>query len=113
MLPMDCPACSHSIHRATSTNGRLPDQIVRRRVCQGCGHAWFTVEAMVPSYAVGWSTAHQRKPVLRMPVHVETGYTRSRLRHEEAQDPRDNLTQEWNEQGSREADARHRVTDCE
>lgn len=68
---------------------------------------------MVPSYAVGWSHGHLRKPVLRVPVDVETGYTRSRLRHEEAQDPRDNLTQEWNEQLSREADARHRVTDCE
>jgi len=62
---------------------------------------------MVPSYAVGWSPAHQRKPVLRMPVHVETGYTRSRLRHEEAQDPRDNLTQEANERSSARADARH------
>ena len=66
---------------------------------------------MVPSYAVGWSPAHQRKPVLRMPVDVETGYTR--LRHEEAQDPRANLTQEANERRSRAADARHRVTDCE
>jgi hypothetical protein len=62
---------------------------------------------MVPSYAVGWSPAHQRKPVLRMPVDVETGYTRSRLRHEEAQDPRDNLTQEANERSSARADARH------
>lgn len=67
---------------------------------------------MVPSYAVGWSPAHQRKPVLRMPVDVKTGYTRLRLRHEEAQDPRDNLTQEGNERSSAQADARHRVTDC-
>jgi len=104
---MDCPVCGHSIHRAASTNGRVPDQIVRRRVCQGCGHAWFTVEAMVPSYAVGWSHGHLRKPVLREPVDVETSYTRSRLRHEEAQDPRDNLTQEANERSSARADARH------
>lgn len=65
------------------------------------------MEALVPSYAVGWSPAHQRKPVLRMPVDVETGYTRMRLRHEEAQDPRANLTQEANERSSAQADERH------
>lgn len=101
MLPMDCPACSHSIHRAASTNGRLPDQIVRRRVCQGCGHAWFTVEAMVPSYAVGWSPAHQRKPVLRASVELN-------VTHIEAKDQLAAL-REASERRSAEADERHRI----
>ena len=101
MLPMDCPACSHSCHRATSTNGRLPDQIVRRRVCQGCGHAWFTVEAMVPSYAVGWSPAHQRKPVLRASVELK-------VTHIEAKDQLAAL-REASERRSAEADERHRI----
>jgi hypothetical protein len=53
------------------TNSHPTDQIVRKRVCEACGHVWFTVELVVPSYAVGWSVAHQRKPVLRAPVELK------------------------------------------
>jgi hypothetical protein len=74
MLPMICPQCSHNDHRATSTNSKLADQIVRRRVCQSCGHAWFTVEVPVPNYAVGWSHGHLRKPVLRAPVALKAAH---------------------------------------
>ena len=47
---------------------------MRKRVCEACGHAWFTVELVVPSYAVGWSVAHQRKPVLRAPVELKAAH---------------------------------------
>ena len=86
MLPMICPQCSHNDHRATSTNSKLADQIVRRRVCQICGHAWFTVEVAVPNYAVGWSKGHLRKPVLRVPMEMQAAHTRLRVSHEEAGD---------------------------
>jgi hypothetical protein len=56
------------------TNSHPEDQIVRKRVCEACGHAWFTVELWVPSYAVGWSVAHQRKPVLRAPVKLKASH---------------------------------------
>ena len=113
MLPMDCPACSHPRHRAVVTNSQMADQTVRKRACENCGNVWYTVEATVPSYAVGWSARHSRKPVLRVPIDVTVGHTRMRASHKEAQDPRANLTQEANERRSRAADARHRVTDCE
>ena len=71
MLPMECPRCRSTNHRTSSTNGLLPDQIVRRRVCSACGHAWFTVEVVVPDGAVGWSALHQHRPVLRETVTVQ------------------------------------------
>lgn len=95
------------------TNSKMADQTVRKRACENCGHVWYTVEVTVPDYVVGWSARHSRKPVLRVPVDVETGYTRLRLRHEEAQDSRANLTQEANERSSARADAQHRVTNCQ
>lgn len=105
MLPMNCPQCSHNDHRATSTNTRLADQIMRRRVCQGCGHKWFTVEVMVPAYAVGWSANHQNKPVLRIPMELQAGSTRLRVSHEDAGDQL---------AGLREANARRsEQADCE
>ena len=76
MVPMNCPKCSCSRHRTAAINSKLADQIVRRRVCQECGHNWFTGEAEVNRFAVGWSTGPASKPVLREPVtltlsHVE------------------------------------------
>ncbi len=68
MLPMECPRCRSTSNRTSSTNGLLPDQIVRRRVCGDCGHAWFTIELVVPDDAVGWSALHGNRPVLREPV---------------------------------------------
>jgi transcriptional regulator NrdR family protein len=103
MLPMICPQCSHNDHRATSTNTRLADQIMRQRVCQGCGHKWFTVEVMVPTYAVGWSANHLRKPVLRIPLDLQAGHTRLRVSHEEAGDKHLNL-RKANERRSKRAD---------
>ena len=76
MLPMKCPHCCSKNHRVPATNGQLDDQIVRKRVCGDCGHAWFTVEVEVPKYAVGWSAGLQRKPVLRVPAEVTTGMVR-------------------------------------
>ena len=88
------------------TNSQLDDQIVRKRVCEACGHAWFTVEVMVPSYAVGWSAAHQRKPVLRVPMELLAGHTRVRVKHQEAKDQLAPL-REANERRSRAADGNH------
>jgi len=103
MLPMLCPECSHSDHRATATNSKLADQTVRRRVCQSCGHVWFTVEVMVPSYAVGWSKGHLRKPVLRVPLELHAAHTRLRMGHVEAKDQLAPL-REANDRRSTEAD---------
>jgi hypothetical protein len=77
-VPMNCPKCSCPRHRAAVTNSKPADQTVRRRVCLDCGHAWFTAEAEVSRYAVGWCSGHASKPVLRVPVtltlsHVEVG----------------------------------------
>jgi hypothetical protein len=71
---MLCPQCSHAGHRAAVTNSHPTDQIVRKRVCEACGYVWFTVELVVPSYAVGWSVAHKRKPVLRAPVELKAAH---------------------------------------
>jgi transcriptional regulator NrdR family protein len=109
MLPMNCPVCSHPRHRAVVTNSQMADQTVRKRACENCGHVWYTAEVTVPDYVVGWSARHSRKPVLRKPIYLAVGHTRMRASHEEAQDPRDNLTQEANERRSAEADERHRL----
>jgi transcriptional regulator NrdR family protein len=109
---MLCPQCSHSDHRATSINSRLDDQIVRRRACQSCGHAWFTVEVIVPNYAVGWSKGHLRKPVLRVPVTVQAGHTEMQVSHVEAKDQMDALAR-GRRTISERADRRHRVKQCD
>ena len=70
---MQCPKCSHSRHGVRSSNSQLPDQVVRQRVCQACGWMWFTVEAEVNRFAIGWSTASS-KPVLREAVTLELGF---------------------------------------
>ena len=56
------------------TNGHLPDEVVRKRVCGSCNHSWFTVEMAVPVHAIGWSDRHQHKPVLRMPLTLEPSF---------------------------------------
>ena len=76
---MECKKCRSSDHRTLVTNSLLPDQIVRKRRCNACGHVWFTAEITVPDYVVGWSPSHQNKPVLRAPVEVT-------LQHMEAAD---------------------------
>jgi len=73
MLPMICPDCRSKNHKVPATNGQMDYQIVRKRVCGDCGRIWFTVETIVPDYAIGWSGTLQRKPVLRVPVEVTTG----------------------------------------
>ena len=52
------------------TNGGLPDEVVRKRVCGACGHVWFTVEMAVPEHAIGW----QKKPVLRMQLTLQPSF---------------------------------------
>lgn len=92
MLPMNCPKCSSTTLRVLITNNRLSDQMVRRRQCAECGHKWFTVEMAVPDYAVGWSSTHLRKPVLRVPLELAAtgratrGRIISQLEHVEAKD---------------------------
>ena len=108
MLPMNCPACSHFCHRAVVTNSQMADQTVRKRACENCGNVWYTVEVTVPSYAVGWSARHSRKPVLRVPIDVTAGHTRMRASHEEASDQLAPL-REANAQRSAEAGERHRL----
>ena len=71
---MNCPECGSKENRTPITNGHLPDEVVRKRVCNACGHAWFTVEMTVPEYAIGWSDRHQHKPVLRTPLTLETSF---------------------------------------
>ena len=71
---MNCPECGSKNNRTPVTNGHLPDEVVRKRVCGFCGHAWFTVEMAVPDYAIGWSDRHQHKPVLRTPLTLEPSF---------------------------------------
>lgn len=111
MLPMDCPVCSHSRHRAVVTNSKMHDQVVRKRACESCGHIWYTVEVTVPNYAVGWSAKHLRKPVMRVPMDVAVGHTRMRTSHEEACDQLIGL-REQSARRSAEADERHRLRDA-
>ena len=108
MLPMNCPVCSHPRHRAVVTNSQMADQTVRKRACENCGNVWYTVEVTVPTYAVGWSARHLRKPVLRVPIDVTVGYTRMRASHEEASDQLAPL-REASARRSAEADERHRL----
>ena len=86
MLPMLCPKCRSAAIRAPITNNLLDDQVMRKRTCLDCGHKWFTVEVAVPDYAVGWSAAHLRKPVLRIPLELNAGATKLRVGHVEAKD---------------------------
>jgi hypothetical protein len=72
---------------------------------------WFTVEVEVPAYAVGWQGS-SGKPVFRAPLTVKAGCTQIGLSHEDAKDQMAGL-QTWNEQKSKAADARHRVTKCD
>ena len=109
MLPMNCPVCSHPRHRAVVTNSQMADQTVRKRACENCGNVWYTVEVTVPSYAVGWSARHSRKPVLRVPIDVTVGHTQMRASYEEAQDLLANLTQEANERSAARANECHRL----
>ena len=67
---MNCPNCSSKNHRTPVTNGSLPDEVVRKRVCGSCGHVWFTVEMAVPEHAIGW----QKKPVLRMQLTLQPSF---------------------------------------
>ena len=108
MLPMDCPVCSHSRHRAVVTNSKMHDQVVRKRACESCGHIWYTVEVTVPSYAVGWIAKPASKPVLRVPIDVTVGHTQMRTSHEEASDQLAGL-REVSARRSAEADERHRL----
>ena len=108
---MQCPKCSHDRNRAPYTNSQLADQTVRKRVCEACGHVWFTVEVPVPSYTIGWRGSNG-KPVLRVPVIVQAGHTRIGLSHEEGKD-QIALLREANERRSMASDARHRVTKCD
>lgn len=90
------------------TNSRMPDQTVRRRVCESCGHAWFTVELVVPSYAVGWSARCLRKPVLRVPLELEAEHVRVPVSHEEAGDQLEQCRLNRERQAAK-ADKRHRL----
>jgi hypothetical protein len=71
---MNCPNCGNKNHRTPVTNGHLPDEVVRKRVCESCGGHWFTVEVRVPDYAIGWSNDHQKKPVLRTPLTLQPSF---------------------------------------
>jgi hypothetical protein len=71
---MNCPECGSKENRTPVTNGHLPDEVVRKRVCGSCAHAWFTVEMAVPEHAIGWSDRHQHKPVLRMPLTLQPSF---------------------------------------
>ena len=83
---MKCPRCSSSVLRALSTNNKLADQVVRQRGGLDCGHKWFSVELMVPDYAVGWSSMHNNKPVLRVPLELSSGHTLLRVEPVEEKD---------------------------
>jgi len=71
---MNCPQCSNKNNRTPVTNGHLPDEVVRKRVCGACCHAWFTVEMAVPVFAIGWSDRHQHKPVLRTALTLKPSF---------------------------------------
>jgi hypothetical protein len=81
---MNCPNCRSKNHRIPVTNGHLPNEVVRKRVCSDCNTLWFTVEVRVPDYAIGWSDHHQHKPVLRTSITLEPSFV-------EAADVMDNL----------------------
>ena len=73
---MNCPECGSKENRTPITNGHLPDEVVRRRVCSSCKHAWYTVEMRVPHYAIGWCERHtnQSKPVLRTALTLQPSF---------------------------------------
>ena len=73
---MNCPECGSKENRTLITNGHLPDEVVRRRVCGSCKHAWYTVEMRVPHYAIGWCERHtnQSKPVLRAALTLQPSF---------------------------------------
>ena len=78
---------------------------MRRRVCRDCGGAWFTVEVLVPNYAVGWSAVDGKKsqPVLRVATEFIVGMVRMGVAHVEEMDTLRNLKPFWQRD----------VTDCD
>jgi hypothetical protein len=112
MLPMVCPECSSNDHRVPVTNGRLTDQIVRKRVCKDCGHVWFTVEVIVPKFVIGWAAGLDRKPVLRVPMEITAGRVQMRTEHVEPKDQVAPLL-EANRRRSMLAELKHRVNKCD
>jgi hypothetical protein len=108
---MNCPECSHDRSRAPLTNSQPAEHTLRKRLCEACGHVWFTAEVPVPSYAVGWQGS-SGKPVLRAPLTVKAGHTEIGLSYEEGKN-QIALLQEANERRSMASDARHRVTKCD
>lgn len=97
---MNCPKCNHNEHRAAIVNSMMPDQVVRKRRCTQCKHHWFTVEVIVPGYAIGWSRTYQRKPVLRAAIQLTPSYI-------EAQDQFAGLRR-LNERRAAEANVRYK-----
>lgn len=68
---------------------------MRRRYCADCCHKWYTVEVSVPDYAVGWCSESNNKPVLRVPMELDAGFTPTRVSHVPEQDAREKFREHY------------------
>jgi len=73
---VNCPRCGCGEIRATYTNGRFDDRVIRQRRCTECRHIWYTAELPVSVAVVGWERTQgtgKSVPMLRVPVELAVG----------------------------------------
>jgi hypothetical protein len=73
---VNCPRCGCGVIRATLTNGRDKDRVIRQRRCTECRHVWYTAELPVSVAVVGWERTPgtgKSVPTLRVPVDLAVG----------------------------------------
>lgn len=62
-----CPECGSRRTKVVTVRSALDSTLVRRRVCNSCGHRWYTIqppEIPVPSSAISYHYTDRRIQVL-------------------------------------------------
>jgi hypothetical protein len=73
---VNCPRCGCDQIRATLTNSKDSDRVIRQRRCTSCQHRWYTAELPVSVAVVGWERTPgtgKSVPMLRVPVELAVG----------------------------------------
>lgn len=68
---MNCPKCNSLLIGTVMTRKPNAEQVIRRKKCKDCAHAWYTLEVPVPGFVV----AHSRTPEGRSMFSLRHGYT--------------------------------------
>ena len=81
---MRCPKCGAQDQKVPDTNSSDDQKTIRRRICKECGHAFFTVEVIVPDDSITWrrtvmknSDRKKSAPILKEETNVWVGVNRN------------------------------------